>query len=92
VSYALAFSERALDDLRRLPAWLQEDALDEIERLSENPDDRPARRGSLRAQVLDFMRKRPPETHYVFITFQADSSAKTLRVLTLGHYARPDSA
>ena len=93
MSYALAFSERALEDLKHLPAWLQEDALDEIERLSQGPHHHhPARRGTLRAQVFDFTRRRPPETYYVFLTFQADASAKALRILTLGHFARRDSA
>jgi plasmid stabilization system protein ParE len=92
VSYALVFSKRALDDLKQLPTWLQEDALDEIERLSQGPHHHPARRGTLRAQVFDFTRRRPPETHYVFLTFQSDASAKALRILTLGHFARTDPA
>jgi len=90
VSYVLAFSRRALDELRRLPVWLQEETLDEIEGIAEAPT-RLVRRGRSPASVFDFTATRPRETHYVFMTLEPDPPANVLRVLTLGHYARTDS-
>jgi hypothetical protein len=90
VSYALAFSRRALDDLRQLPTWLQEETLDQIERVAEDPT-LLTRRGRTPASVFDFTATRPPQTHYVFLILEPDPPARTLRVLTLGHYTRTET-
>lgn len=37
MSYALELTEPAINDLRQLETWLQEDALDEIELMLVNP-------------------------------------------------------
>jgi plasmid stabilization system protein ParE len=89
VSYVLAFSRRALEDLRQLPVWLQEETLDQIERIAEDPS-RLVRRGRLPTSVFDFIATRPPETHYIFLTLEPDPPANVLRVLTLGHHARTE--
>jgi hypothetical protein len=37
VNYELAFSDKALAGLKRLETWLQEETLDELERIAAHP-------------------------------------------------------
>jgi hypothetical protein len=60
VSYVLAFSRRALEDLRQLPVWLQEETLDQIERIAEDPS-RLVRRGRLPTRCLTSSRRAHPK-------------------------------
>ena len=85
MSYALAFTDRALDDLRGLELWLQEETLDELDELAANP---PAvsRRRHLAAVVHDFVRERSGKRYYVFLTLGPDESSKQLRIMELGLY------
>jgi hypothetical protein len=64
VSYALEFLESALH-LQRLDVWLQEETLDEIDRLADTPPTQRRRVGDLivdfiRQALLLWLRGRPP--------------------------------
>ena len=85
MSYAWEFADTGLDDLRRLDVWLQEKALDELDRLASSLS---GRRG-LGDQVHDFVRERGSASYYVFIVYVDDAAARTLRIKTIGLYVRP---
>ena len=87
MSYAPAFTERALADLRRIDFWLQEEVLDEIEGLAVAL---PAPRGrNFGAAVHDFVRERNGVKFYVFMTYVADPHSQMLRVSEIGTFSRP---
>jgi hypothetical protein len=89
VSLALAFAERALNDLRGLDIWLQEEAFDELDRLADATSE-PSRR-HLTASVHDFVRERDGARHYVFVTYERDDIAGVLNVHNVGVFRRPSS-
>ena len=84
MSYVLAFTDRALDDLRGLDIWLQEETLDELDRLAETPP--LPRRRHLGAVVHDIVRERNECRYYVFISLLPDAATNELRVIELGFF------
>jgi hypothetical protein len=60
VSYALELTRPALDDLRKLEIWLQEEVLDELDQFAKSP---PARRRRVGDIVLDLLRIQGSERH-----------------------------
>lgn len=85
MSYALEITDPAMDDLRRLAVWLQEET-HEMDSLAMNPPER--RRGG--DIVYDFVRVRENETFYIFLTIRLDSTTQTLRVQSVGQFIRRD--
>ena len=87
MSYALQITEPAQVGLRSLESWLQEETLDELDRLAANPGILPRRR--LGDVVHDFVRERAGVTYYVFLTIYPDEDKKVLRLDGVGVHARP---
>lgn len=88
MAYALAFSSGARAAFARLDIELQEDALDELDRLAADADLLPNR--PLPASALhDFRRDTPGRADYVFLTLEYDPAQRTLTVQRLGHHSRP---
>jgi hypothetical protein len=87
VSYTLFVDPRARAAFATLEIWLQEETLDEIERLLADPNALRLRRGEDIA-VHDFKRARSGTEHYVFLTIRTDRAASRLEILTLGHVAK----
>ena len=86
MSFELAFTDRALDGLKRLEIWLQEETLDELDRIAADPPDpNPHLAG---AAICDFVRQRGTEKHYVFITVIPDANSGRLQISEIGGYIR----
>lgn len=83
--YALEFTEPGYEDFHRLDVWLQEDTLDELDRVAADPPARRTRTGDL---VHDFVRQRNGSTYYVFITIRPDAGSRVLRVKSIGVHVR----
>lgn len=86
MSYAYQLSERALAGLRRMEPWLQEETLDELDRLTADP---PKGRRIGEAIVCDFVRDRGPHRFYVFITLFPDLTTQVLRISEIGACVLP---
>jgi hypothetical protein len=86
VSYALKFTERALAGMQRLDPWLQEEILDELDRLAAEPPAPQRRLGG--AAVHDFTRDRGQNRHYVFITLLPNKTTQVLGVSEIGSFVR----
>jgi hypothetical protein len=88
VSWGLSIARDAIADLGVLEPWLQEEVLDELERLCVSPP-RP-RPGSRGAEIVhDFERTSAGVRHVVFIRLRADESTSTLSVLSIVDVLRP---
>jgi len=95
VSYALEYSREANEARHLLPIWLQEETIDEIDRLC---DDEAAMRAAEIAKrrkskyvVFDFVRLQGLIRHYVFLTIDVAPLFQTppiLRIRTIGYFAR----
>ena len=85
MSYALELTEPALDDLIRLDVWLQEETLDELDRLALDP---PIRRRRIGDFVHDFVRRGSGGISYVFVTFSIHAASGVRSIAT---YFRPPS-
>jgi hypothetical protein len=85
VSYALEMSDEALGELLEMEMWLQEEALDEIEKVANKPE-LLRRRGVPAEAVFDFTRQAEEGIHYVFVTLEVDDTARMLKIMTLGHF------
>ena len=83
MSYAYVLSERARAGLSKMDIVLQEETLDELDRLASQPKVRGRRVGE--AVVCDFVRDRGAERAYVFLTVFPDEASHTLRVRDIGH-------
>lgn len=88
MSYALALSDKARDSLRQLPVWLQEETLDELDRLADGGVPLPPRRDNSRLVVHDLVRERIAEKHYVFLTLESGGPTNVLTVWAIGHTFR----
>jgi hypothetical protein len=87
-SWALAFNEQARAALLRLDAWLQEEILDELDRLAQSPG-QLRRGGSSPVCIADLARDHDNRRHYVFLSIEANASSRTLEVVDVGHHSRP---
>jgi hypothetical protein len=65
-----------------MEAWLQEETLDELDRIAAGPQLLGRRVGE--AVVRDFVRDRGNQRAYVFISLFPDEMAQTLRVSDVG--------
>jgi hypothetical protein len=86
-NWVLAFNEQARAALLRLEPWLQEEVLDELDRLAHNPG-HLRRAGASPASVADFTRDHEGRRHYVFLSIELDPAAKTLGLIDIGHHDR----
>ena len=86
MSYALEFNERALQGLRTMDPWLQEETLDELEELAAHPPS--PRRRHLGSAVHDFVRHQGSSAFYVFVTFTPDPTSAVVRVNDIGLHIR----
>lgn len=67
-----------------LPPMLQEETLDEIESLVDDPT-RLVFRGAARIAIHDFVRFYAGHKYTVFVRVQRDNAANLLRLRTIGH-------
>jgi hypothetical protein len=85
------YTYSATDDYKQaffaLPIWLQEEILDELERLLAHPE-RLIVRGGDGLAVHDFARKTANVSHLVFLTIRPDGVSGILNLLRLGHVER----
>lgn len=86
MSYAYKLSKRALAGMSRIPIWLQEETLDELDLLADRPPISGRRIGE--AIIHDFVRDRGPDRFYVFITIFPDAATLLLRISDVGSYSR----
>jgi hypothetical protein len=86
VSWAWAFSEQARAALLRLDVWLQEETLDELDRLAESPG-QLRRGGASPVGIADFIRDHGPQRYYVFLSIELNPSTRVLEVIAIGSYS-----
>ena len=86
-NWALAFNEQSRAALRSLDPWLQEEILDELDRLSVNPG-QLRRGGASPVCIADLTRDQELRRHYVFLSIEINASNLTLEVVDIGHYSR----
>lgn len=82
MSYAYTLSERARAGLGKMDTWLQEETLDELDRIAAEPTLTGRRVGE--GVVRDFVRDRGDQRAYVFITVFPDEATQTFRVSDIG--------
>ena len=87
MSFAYLLSERAHASLRKMDIWLQEETLDELDRLTKESVFSGRRVGD--ALVRDFARDRGSQRFYVFIRFFPDRSSNALNVSDIGWCVLP---
>lgn len=87
-NWVLAFNERARAALLGFEPWLQEEILDELDRLALNPG-QLRRAGSSPCSIADLTRDHAAHRHYVFLSIETNPSTRTLQVIDIGHHARP---
>ena len=88
MSWALRIVGDAVADLRALEVWLQEEVLDELDRLCLEP---PLPRSPTRTSeiVIDLERTSPGVRHIIFMRLRRDEPKATLTVLGIALHARP---
>lgn len=87
MSYAMDLSAEARLGLAKLPIEIQEEVLDLLEVLADQPA-LLVPRGAAPDVVHDFTKLAGNLKHYVFVLVQADRSASVLHVKAIGHAAR----
>lgn len=90
MSYAYTLSERARAGLKKMDLWLQEETLDELDRIAAGPQLIGRRVGE--AVVRDFVRDRGDQRVYVFISLFPNEGAQTLQVSDIGFCFVPRDA
>ena len=86
-NWALAFNEPARAALLRLDPWLQEEILDELDRLAENAG-QLHRGGASPVCIADLTRDHERQRHYAFLSIELNASTRTLEVVDIGHHSR----
>jgi hypothetical protein len=86
VSYAWRIAGDALADLAELEPWLQEDVLDEVERVAAAPSAIQADADGFAAREV--IRAAEGKTHVVFIRMLRDDSRRLVIVLGLSDQSR----
>ena len=88
MNWGLSIARDAIADLQALDPWLQEEVLDEVDRLCANPP-RP-RPGSPDPEIIhDFERTSAGVRHVVFIRIRRRDTTSTLSVLSIVDVIRP---
>jgi hypothetical protein len=83
----LAFNEQARAALLRPDPWLQEEILDELDRLALNPG-QLRRGGASPVCIADLTRDHDNLRHYVFLSIETNASIRILEIIDIGHYSR----
>ena len=86
MSWAWALNEQSRAALLRLDIWLQEETLDELDRLAERPG-QLRRSGASPVCIADFVRDQDQQRHYVFLSIELNPSSRTLEVIDVGSYS-----
>jgi hypothetical protein len=86
VSYSLIVTAKYQSEFSALPIWLQEETLDEIDKLLEFPAQTCPK--SLEEVVFDFVRSSEGKTHYIFITLVPDHGDESVEMRSLGYFAK----
>ena len=90
MSYVPVFAPEARAVWARLDNWLQEIVLDEIERLTSDPQ-QLRRGGHLPGYTHEIVQTREGDTHYVFLVLDRDDAAQRLVVQRLGYVRKSAS-
>lgn len=85
MSYGLLMTGDADADLRELETWLQEETLDEVERVLHEPNILTPRAGDV--AVHDFVRIRGSTRHYVFLTVDLDRRRNVVEILGIAQFS-----
>ena len=89
--YLPKFSSRGLAGFQALEPWLQEEVLDEVGRLIESvPVPTVGQRLEPVQSLHDMARVSAGLEHVVFITTVLDVAGREMRIIGVGHLARPD--
>jgi hypothetical protein len=88
VSYSLEIMHDAHAGLRRLDPAVQEEVLDEIERLVTDPS-LLNRYGPATATSYDFVRVERDAVRYVFIGVNCDHANRHIQVVRVGEFVKP---
>lgn len=84
MSYGIIIARKAMANLRRLDFWLQEEVLDELEELAEDP---PATAG---ARAYRMIRLRDDNVDVVYLRLLIDPAQATITLLDIStHPATP---
>jgi hypothetical protein len=87
MSYAIDFTSDARASWRELDVALQEEILDVLDRLADNPS--LLRRSKASPEwAFDFTHDIAESRHYVFMTVRLNRTTSKLTVLKLGHSSR----
>ena len=86
MSWGLRLAGDAIADLRDLEIWLQEEVLDELDRLIDDPAMLSQRR-TTPTVVFDFTRDRAGDRHYVFVRLNVDEARHQVRVLGISSFS-----
>ena len=86
MSYAWQIAGDAIADLRALEPWLQEEVLDEFERLTADPSGLRVDAGSF--AVHDFERVIADAARLVFLRLYRYDAKRVLSILGIARYAR----
>lgn len=89
MSWGLRLAGDARADLKELDVWLQEEAIDELERVVVDPPSLLRRKGPGRV-VHDIELEHDGERHLVFLTLYLEDDRRVLRVLGIYHHLRRD--
>jgi hypothetical protein len=84
MSYVVAYTPEAHAGLRKLDSNLQEDVLDDMERLAANPALLPPRRANDLVYV-DVIRDRGETRYFVFVTVRVSHARQVLQVIRMGN-------
>lgn len=84
MSYSLEIVAKAKESIAKLELWLQEDLLDELDRVAADPH-MLRRRGLRPGYVHDFTRVRSGTTHYIFLVMEMDATSNVLSLRQVGH-------
>ena len=85
--YAPKFSDRPSAEWHALEPWLQEEVLDEVDRLLESlPAPSVSQRLNPEEVVYDSARTAAGVQHYLFITTTLDVGARVMWVVRVGHH------
>ena len=88
MSYALELNDKAQRGLAALPPELQEEVLDELDRLAAHPD-LLVFRGTSPDAIHDVVQQVGGSRFYVFITAQRDDAAGVVWASSIGHAVLP---
>jgi hypothetical protein len=88
MSYVLAFTPEAHLGFRQLDPNLQEDVLDELDRLAADPSLLPPRRVN-DIVYFDVVRDRAKIRHFVFVTIGVSHARQLLEIVRIGAFQKP---